>query len=190
MKQQRMTISALARAEGVDKALVSRRVKRLKLETLPGPRGAKEVNVAAYLRAMGRGANVQLETPPSDELDAMARKGRLGRGTEGAIRIQAARAYRQLVMRATSGDLKALTGLHKINQALGEDGAALCRSVIVDGRPLLLRKIPDTWYDNWQVLAGFQDNLDIIGERLGFPIKSWITIWCERRAQLDQQSHR
>ena len=52
-----LNVSALARARGIDKAAVSRRVARLveigALETRPGARGTKLINVAAFDRAIG-----------------------------------------------------------------------------------------------------------------------------------------
>ena len=52
-----LNVSELARARGIDKAAVSRRVARLveigALETRPGARGTKLINVAAFDRAIG-----------------------------------------------------------------------------------------------------------------------------------------
>ena len=51
-----LTVSELARVRDVNKAAISRRVKRLKaagaLTTRPGPRGSKLVNVAEFNRAV------------------------------------------------------------------------------------------------------------------------------------------
>src|ERR1700722_2442231 len=99
--QHQLTISALARAEGVDQAAMSRLVKQLKLETSPGPRGAKLVAVASYLQAVGRPATEQLQ-PPSDQLERLARKGKLGTARECASRLAAARSYQHLVKAAAS----------------------------------------------------------------------------------------
>src|ERR1700722_17381431 len=129
--QQQLTISALARAEGVDHAAMSRLVKQLKLETSPGPRGAKLVAVESYLRAVGRPATEQLQ-PPSDQLDRLARKGKLGTARECASRLAAARQYKQL-SDAARRDMKASSRVREIENALGIDGARRCRALLIDG---------------------------------------------------------
>ncbi len=51
-----LTVSALARVRGVDKAAISRRVARLEaaaaLTTRPGPRGSKLINADEFARAV------------------------------------------------------------------------------------------------------------------------------------------
>jgi len=129
--QHQLTISALARAEGVDQAAMSRLVKQLKLETSPGPRGAKLVAVASYLQAVGRPATEQLQ-PPSDQLERLARKGKLGTARECASRLAAARQYKQL-SDAARRDMKASSRVREIENALGIDGARRCRALLIDG---------------------------------------------------------
>jgi hypothetical protein len=159
---QRMTITALARAEGVDKALMSRRVKQLKLETRRGPRGAKLVAVASYLQAVGRPATDE-PGPPGDQLDRLARKGKLGRGAEADARLKAARAYQGLSLRAAGGDLKAAARIGEINRALGVDATERCRALLIEGRPLQSLADPDKFY----LLQCFREHLDCIAESFG-----------------------
>jgi hypothetical protein len=156
---QRMTITALARAEGVDKALMSRRVKKLKLEILPGARGAKLVAVASYLKAVGRPAHDELG-PPGDQLDWLARKGKLGRGAEAFARLKAARAYQGLSLRAAGGDLKAAARIGEINRALGVDATERCRALLIEGRSLQSLADPDKFY----LLRCFREHLDCVAE--------------------------
>jgi hypothetical protein len=159
-----MTISDLARAEGVDKALISRRVKKHKLETLPGPRGAKFVDEGEYRRAMGRSAAAPLHTPPCDELEMLIRKGHW-RGQEATIRQMAGHHYRALVLRADLGDRKAQAALVKINGYIGLDAAETCRCVLVTGRPLFAVYYGhDKKYAVWD----FGRRLDQIAWKLGF----------------------
>jgi hypothetical protein len=159
---QRMTITALARAEGVDKALMSRRVKQLKLETLPGPRGAKLVTVASYLKAVGRPATDE-PGPPGEQLDRLARKGKLGRGAEAEARLKAARAYQGQSLRAAGGDLKAAARIGEINRALGVDATERCRALLIERRPLESFADPDKFY----LLQCFREHLDCIAESFG-----------------------
>ena len=156
--QQRMTITALARAEGVDKALMSRRVKQLKLDTLPGSRGAKLVAVASYLQAVGH----PKLGPPGDQLDRLARKGKLGRRAEADARLKAAREYQGLSLRAARGDLKAAARAGEINRALGVDATERCRALLIEGRSLQSLADPDKFY----LLRCFREHLDCIAENL------------------------
>jgi hypothetical protein len=156
---QRMTITALARAEGVDKALMSRRVKQLKLETLPGAHGAKLVTVASYLRALGRPADEELQ-PPGDQLDRLVRRGNFGVGAQADIRLKAARRYQVLSSRAGGGDLKAAAQIGDIHRALGVDGTERCRALLIEGRPMRCFFEADRRY----VLRSFREHLDCIAE--------------------------
>lgn len=154
---QRMTISALARAEGVDKALMSRRVKQLKLETFPGPRRAKLVTIASYLKALGRRTTEELR-PPIDQLDRMARRGNFGTGAQAPIRLEAARRYKQLSARVANGDMKVAALMAAINKALGDDAAARCHALLVEDRPMRYFFEADRRY----VLRSFREHLDCI----------------------------
>ena len=160
--QQRMTITALARAEGVCKALMSRRVKQLNLETFPGPRGAKLIAVASYLQATGRPATDE-PGPPGDQLELLARKGKLGPRAAADARLKAARAYQGMSKRAAGSDLKAAARIGEIHRALGLDATELCRALLIEERPL--RSFPDP--DKFHLLQCFRANLDCIAEILG-----------------------
>ena len=183
--QHQLTISALARAEGVDQAAMSRLVKQLKLETSPGPRGAKLVAVASYLQAVGRPATEQLQ-PPSDQLERLARKGKLGTARECASRLAAARSYQHLVKAAASRDMnahavtrlkarsyqdqvkfdagsKAHVRIREIEDALGIDGARRCRAMLIDGQSL---RSAFAGLRRSYVLQYLREYLDCIAEKL------------------------
>jgi hypothetical protein len=132
---QRMTISDLARAEGVDKALISRRVKSLGLKTLPGPRGAKFVNLADWNRVCGRRPDEVLKAP-ADLLDHLARRGKLGTTGEATTLVKAGRLYQVFYRRSAVGDSKAEERLRAIEQTLGVNSIDLCNLVLIEGRPL------------------------------------------------------
>lgn len=155
--QRRMTISGLARAEGVDKALMSRRVKQLKLETFPGPRRAKLVTIASYLKALGRPATEELR-PPADRLDRLARRGKLGAGAQADIRLETARRYKRLSESAAKGDKKALALLNQIHRALGDDATGRCRALLVEDQLMDYFSEADRRY----VLRSLREHLDCI----------------------------
>jgi DNA-binding MarR family transcriptional regulator len=97
-----VSVSELARQRNRDKALISRQVGRLvadgKLQTYPGPRGAKLINVAEYDRAIGETADAFKEqaaetarlyrgdeiTPNDSGLSLAGRQGVPAEGTVGA----------------------------------------------------------------------------------------------------------
>jgi transposase-like protein len=157
--QQLMTITALARAEGVCKALMSKRVKQLNLKTLPGPRGAKLVAVPSYLQAMGRPGKLG---PAADQLELLARKGELGGAAESVARLKAARSYQGLVKEAAGSDMKAAARIREIHLALGLDATELCRALLIEERPLRSFRDPDKFH----LLRCFRAHLDCIAEVL------------------------
>lgn len=185
--QQMMTITALARAEGVCKALMSKRVKQLNLKTFPGSRGAKLVAVPSYLQAMGRPGKLG---PAADQLELLARKGKLGGPAETVARLKAARSYQHLVKLAASCDMnahavarlkarsyqdpvkfaagsEAHARIREIELALGLDATELCRGLLIEERPL--RSLPDP--DKFHLLWCFRAHLDCIAEVLA--AKNW-----------------
>jgi len=177
-----MNITSLARAEGVCKALMSKRVKQLNLKTFSGARGEKLVAVPAYLQAMGRPGKLG---PAADQLELLARKGNLGSPAEAVAGLKAARSYQSLVKLAACSDMnahavarlkarsyqdlvdrsaasEALACLREIHLALGRDATELCRQLLIEERPL--RSFPHP--DKFHVLRLFRAHLDCIGEVL------------------------
>jgi hypothetical protein len=127
-----MTISELARAEGVDKALMSRRIKALKLETTPGPRGAKFVDLARYKEATGR----PVAEAPKNVIEYMARRGKFGSGEQLFNRLEAAKLLRARYVKACAGDEKADGAIDEIEKMLGDFGTELVYHVVLGDQPL------------------------------------------------------
>jgi hypothetical protein len=128
----KMSISEIARSEMCDVALISRRIKALGLKSERGFRGAKLIDHEEYQRAVGRGdKDVQAAT---NFVELLALRGKLGRGTDGKLRVEAARIYLDLYRKASRGSTKADELLVRVEQALGQNDALRCRAVIIEGR--------------------------------------------------------
>ena len=159
--QQRMTISDLARTLGVDVALISRRVKALRLQTWPGPHGAKFVAIEDYKKAVEHKRSEAQQT--TGLLELMRRKGKLGQHEEAAARMRFAHLYQRLRRQACGGDLNADEALREIDRELGADGSDLCRRILIAGHALDQIELADRSY--WQ--RRFVECLDLMGRKFG-----------------------
>jgi hypothetical protein len=151
------TISGLARAQGVDKALISRRVKALEasgqLKCLPLGSNKKFVDLAAYCLATGI---------PLDKLEASRTQ-----TAEGSDRhVSAARCFADLVQNAAR-DTKAGELLAKIDSDLGYLDRELLRRVLV--RNYTLAQISKLDAKSVAFLAQrLRLALDLVAATLGF----------------------
>ncbi len=93
MRSGWVTISDLARCEGVTKTAISRRVARLaakiKLETRTGSNGAKEVKLDQYEKVTGK--RFDPSRIPLDEISRLAVRGEIS-----TLQLMAARRYRSI----------------------------------------------------------------------------------------------
>jgi hypothetical protein len=122
-----VTISDLARCEGVTKTAISRRVGRLvaksKLETRTGANRAKEVKLDQYEEITGKCFDP--DRIPLDEISRLA-----VRGDISALQLMAARRYR-LICRARDSQL-----LCKVSSLLSVNDINLCRRLLLHDQPL------------------------------------------------------
>jgi hypothetical protein len=122
-----VTISDLARCEGVTKTAISRRVGRLvangKLETRTGANRAKEVNLDQYEKITGKRFDPALM--PLDEISRLAVRGEIS-----ALQLMAARRYR-LIYRARDSQL-----LCKVTSLLNVNDVDLCHRLLLRDQSL------------------------------------------------------
>jgi hypothetical protein len=122
-----VTISDLARCEGVTKTAISRRVGRLvatsKLETRTGANRAKEVKLDQYEEITGK--RFDPACIPLDEISRLA-----VRGDISALQLMAARRYR-LIWRARDSQL-----LCKVSSLLTVNDIDLCRRLLLHDQSL------------------------------------------------------
>ena len=122
-----VTISDLARCEGVTKAAISRRVGRLiaksKLETRTGAYRAKEVNLDQYEEITGK--RFDPARMPLDEISRLAVRGEIS-----DLQLMAARRYR-LICRSRDSQL-----LHKVSSLLGVNDIDLCHRLLLRDQSL------------------------------------------------------
>ena len=122
-----VTISDLARCEGVTKTAISRRVARLaaqcKLETRTGTNRAKEVNLGQYEKITGKCFDPA--RIPLDEISRLAVRGEIS-----ALQLWAARRY-QLIWRAQDAPL-----LRKVFSLLSASDVDLCRRLLLHDQSL------------------------------------------------------
>jgi len=169
--EERLTISDLAREEGVDKALISRRVKKLEqqglLPTYSGPNNSKLVNRSQYNQACGRPGKM---APLGDPISQMAYRGKLGREEVLTRRLEAARKYAELFRRADGGEQPAAQRMDELDSLLGIRGAELCYLILVKEKNL--KEIDSS--DRSHLLATFCDCLDLLAENFCFPtVRRW-----------------
>ena len=127
MRSGWVTISDLARCEGVTKTAISRQVGRLvaecKLETRTGTNRAKEVKLDQYEEITGKRYDpVRI---PLDEISRLAVRGEIS-----ALQLMAARRYR-VIWRARDSQL-----LCKVSSLLGVNDVGLCRRLLLDDQSL------------------------------------------------------
>jgi hypothetical protein len=127
MRSRWVTISDLARCEGVTKTAISRRVGRLvakcKLETRTGTNRAKEVKLDQYEEITRKRFDpVRI---PLDEISRLAVRGEIS-----ALQLMAARRY-QVIWRARDSQL-----LCKVSSLLGVNDVDLCRRLLLDDQSL------------------------------------------------------
>jgi hypothetical protein len=127
MRSGWVTISDLARCEGVTKTAISRRVGRLvakcKLETRTGTNRAKEVKLDQHEEITGKRFDpVRI---PLDEISRPAVRGEIS-----ALQLMAARRYR-VIWRARDSQL-----LCKVSSLLGVNDVDLCRRLLLDDQSL------------------------------------------------------
>jgi hypothetical protein len=122
-----VTISDLARCEGVTKTAISRRVARLaaknKLETRTGAYRAKEVKLDQYEKITGR--RYDPARIPVDEISRLAVRGEIS-----SQQLMAARRYR-LILRARDAQL-----IRKVSSLLSINDVDLCRRLLLHDQPL------------------------------------------------------
>jgi hypothetical protein len=127
MKPGWVTISDLARCEGVTKTAISRRVARLAaqrgLDTRTGTNRAKEVNLDQYEQITGKHFDPALI--PLDEISRLA-----VRGDISTLQLTAARRYR-LIWRAQDAQL-----LRKVSSLLSANDVDLCRRLLLQDQSL------------------------------------------------------
>ena len=127
MKPGWVTISDLARCEGVTKTAISRRVARLavqsQLKTRTGASRAKEVKLDQYEKITGKRFD-SLRIPP-DEISRLAVRGEIS-----ALQLTAARRFR-LMWRAQDTQL-----LRKIFSLLSANDVELCHRLLLRGQSL------------------------------------------------------
>jgi hypothetical protein len=117
-----VTISDLARCEGVTKTAISRRVGRLvaksKFETRTGANRAKEVKLDQYEQITGK--RFDPAHMPLDEISRLAVRGEIS-----TLQLMAARRYR-LIWRARDSQL-----LRKVSSLLSVNEIDLCRRLLL-----------------------------------------------------------
>jgi hypothetical protein len=122
-----VTISDLARCEGVTKTAISRRIGRLvakcKLETRTGANRAKEVKLDQYEEITGK--RFDPDRIPLDEISRLAVRGEIT-----TLQLMAARRYR-LIWRARDPQL-----LRKVASLLSIDDVELCRRLLLHDQSL------------------------------------------------------
>ena len=115
-KRQWLSISDLARVEGVDKAHISRRVKSLKadgrVETRSGGRRVL-VDVGQYGAGVGREIDPTRCDAP-DALKTIGSRRKAGDSKRTRSKLQAAREYQKIMRMASVGDQAALSALTTI----------------------------------------------------------------------------
>ena len=127
MRSGWVTISDLARCEGVTKTAISRRIGRLvaksKLETRTGANRAKEVNLDQYEEITGKRFDPM--RIPLDEISRLAVRGEIS-----ALQLMAARRYR-LIWRARDPQL-----LCKVSSLLSVNDVDLCHRLLLRDQSL------------------------------------------------------
>ena len=127
MKLRWVTISDLARCEGVTKTAISRRVARLaaksKLETRTGSNRAKEVKLDQYEKITGK--RFDPSRIPLDEISRLAVRGEIS-----TLQLMAARRYRS-IWRAQDAQL-----LRKFSSLLNVNDVDLCRRLLLHDQSL------------------------------------------------------
>lgn len=122
-----VTISDLARFEGVTKTAISRRVTRLavrhKLRARTGKNRGKEVDLDQYERLTGKRFDPSLM--PLDEISRLAARGEIS-----ALQLMTARRYR-LIWRARDVQL-----LRRIFSVLSRQDVELCHRLLLHDQPL------------------------------------------------------
>ena len=122
-----VSISDLARCEGVTKTAISRRVTRLaaqdKLKTRTGKNGVKEVNLDQYERLTGKHFDPSLI--PLDEISRLAVRGEIS-----TLQLMAARRYRS-IWRTQDARL-----LRRVSSLLNLHDVDLCNRLLLDNQPL------------------------------------------------------
>jgi hypothetical protein len=127
MRSGWVTISDLARCEGVTKTAISRRIGRLvaksKLETRTGANRAKEVKLDQYEEITGK--RFDPAHMPLDEISRLAVRGEIS-----ALQLMAARRYR-LIWRARDSQL-----LCKVSSLLSVNDVDLCHRLLLRDQSL------------------------------------------------------
>jgi len=127
MRSGWVTISDLARFEGVTKTAISRRVTRLavqnKLRTRTGKNRAKEVKLDQYEKITGK--RFDPSRIPLDEISRLAVRGEIT-----TLQLMAARRYRLI----WSGQDTRL--LRKVSSLLSANDVDVCRRLLVHGQSL------------------------------------------------------
>lgn len=127
MRSGWVTISDLARCEGVTKTAISRRIGRLvaksKLETRTGANRAKEVNLDQYEEITGK--RFDPTRIPLDEISRLAVRGEIS-----SLQLMAARRYR-LIWRARDPQL-----LCKVSSLLSVNDVDLCHRLLLRDQSL------------------------------------------------------
>jgi hypothetical protein len=122
-----VTISDLARCEGVTKTAISRRVARLAsqngLETRTGTNRAKEVKLDRYEKITGK--RFDPSRIPLDEISRLAVRGEIS-----SLQLMTARHYR-LIWRARDAQL-----LRKASSLLSGNDVDLCRRLLLHDQSL------------------------------------------------------
>jgi hypothetical protein len=127
MKSGWVSITDLARCEGVTKTAISRRVTQLvalnKLETRTGTNGAKEVNLDQYEQTTGK--RFDPACIPLDEISRLAVRGEIS-----TLQLITARRYR-LIWQVPDAQL-----LCKASSLLSVDDIDLCRRLLLHDHSL------------------------------------------------------
>ena len=127
MRSGWVTISDLARCEGVTKTAISRRVARLaalnKLKTRTGTNRAKEVKLDQYEKITGK--RFDPTRVPLDEISRLAVRGEIS-----TLQLMAARRYR-LICRARDAQL-----LRKLSSLLNINDVDLCHRLLLRDQSL------------------------------------------------------
>jgi hypothetical protein len=127
MRSGWVTISDLARCEGVTKTAISRRIGRLvaksKLETRTGANRAKEVKLDQYEEITGK--RFDPTRIPLDEISRLEVRGEIS-----SLQLMAARRYR-LIWRARDAQL-----LCKVSSLLGVNDVDLCHRLLLRDQSL------------------------------------------------------
>lgn len=132
-----VSISDLARLEGVDKASISRRVKKYvnagKIRPRQGSNRSKLISLEEWHSA-ARGSTGPTHTQPLDSIDLLPRPPKTD--PQWPQYLLAARACRNQYLMATQGEELSLEIVTRIQDYVGDRGFSLFKAAIVNGAPV------------------------------------------------------